>query len=602
MTPSALQTWTARSQPRGDERLRSGPITRFPARPSRAAFAEFNSLSQGTTDTAVFHYQVQDALGADTSNTLTLTINGANDPPILSPDAGSPHALTELAGTTGSNTPDQVSGTQSFTDVDQNDTHTASASLDSVTWSGGSTIPSDTATQLATAMSDSISLDGTSGTLAWQFALADKYVDFLATGETLKVVYDVTVTDNHGASSSQPVTIDFTGTNDTPFVVTASSVLANSITELPNVTGSSAVDSTSGAIAFDDPDLNDRPTAAINAAGETLTWQDSTHDYTSQLTAAQISLFESAFTISAEAGNTNTGNIDWNYAVVDKNLDFLAQGESLTLTVPVTIDDHHGGVISQNVVVTMNGSNDNPIAEPDSNGTAKHSTLSVSAAAGVLANDTDPDVHDQGHLFVSAVDGSALDVGQSVAGTYGSLTLSPDGSYVYTPNKGGLPPHIVAQDTFDYTVADGHGGTDNSTLSVIVFDPGVQYQSGMNTTLTGGNGRQVLDGSAGGDLLIGGNAADVLVGGNGDTMTGGRGPDTFLFRPNFGTNTITDFDIHNDTIQFDKSIFNLVSAIAGFTSDSASGAVINDGHGDTVTLAGVTAAQLAANPGVFRLA
>jgi Ca2+-binding RTX toxin-like protein len=124
----------------------------------------------------------------------------------------------------------------------------------------------------------------------------------------------------------------------------------------------------------------------------------------------------------------------------------------------------------------------------------------------------------------------------------------------------------------------------------------------MNTTLNGGNGKNVLDGSAGGDVLIGGNGADILIGGNGDTLTGGNGPGTFLFRPNFGTNTIADFDIHNDTIQFDKSIFQLVSAITAHTSDSGAGAVINDGHGDSVTLAGVTAAQLAAHPGDFRLA
>jgi VCBS repeat-containing protein len=109
-----------------------------------SAFSKFDSLSEGTTDTAVFHYQVQDALGASPRNTLTLTINGANDPPILSADAGSPHPLTELAGTTGSNSLDQVSGTLSFTDVYVNDTHTASASLDSATWSGGATVPSAT--------------------------------------------------------------------------------------------------------------------------------------------------------------------------------------------------------------------------------------------------------------------------------------------------------------------------------------------------------------------------------------------------------------------------------------------------------------------------
>jgi VCBS repeat-containing protein len=554
-------------------------------------FAKFNSLSAGSTDKVVFGYDVQDFLGADTHNTLTVTINGLNDAPALAADTGSPHPLTELSGTTSSASLDGVSGTLSFTDVDIGDTHGASASLLSLVWSGGIT-PSASQTALASAMSDSIKVDGTTGSLGWQFSLADKNVDFLAANETLTATYDVTVTDNNSASSTEQVAVIFTGTNDTPMVDAASSVLANATSELPNVTNSSAVDSTSGVVAFSDPDLNDRPTAAINTAGETVTWQDATHNYTSELTPAQIALLEASVSISAEAGNTNTGNIDWHYDIVDKNLDFLGGGESLTVTAPIVINDHNGGVISQNIVVTINGANDDPIAAADSNGTSKKSTVSVSAVNGLLANDTDPDAHDQGHLFVGAVDGLATNVGHTVAGTYGSVNINADGSYVYEANKGGLPSKIVAQDTFNYTVADGHGGTDISTLSVIVSNPGVNYLAGANTTLHGGNGSNVLDGAAGHDVLIGGNGADVLVGGIGDTLTGGNGPDTFLFRPDFGINTVTDFDFHNDAIQLDKSIFSSVADLLSHTTDTAGGAVITDTHGDSIALMHVTLAQL----------
>ena len=145
-------------------------------------------------------------------------------------------------------------------------------------------------------------------------------------------------------------------------------------------------------------------------------------------------------------------------------------------------------------------------------------------------------------------------------------------------------------------------GPQISALSIVVFNPGVSYQSGINTILNGSNGPDVLDGSFGHDVLSGGNGPDVMIGGNGDILTGGNGPDTILFRPGFGPNTITDFDVSNDVIQFDKSIFQLVSAIAAHTLESAAGAVINDGHGDSVTLAGVSAAQLSANPSVFHLA
>jgi len=70
------------------------------------------------------------------------------------------------------------------------------------------------------------------------------------------------------------------------------------------------------------------------------------------------------------------------------------------------------------------------------------------------------------------VNGSAANIGVAIGGTYGSLTLNLDGSYTYAAYKGSLPAKIVAQDTFDYTVSDGHGGSDTSTLSMVVFNRG----------------------------------------------------------------------------------------------------------------------------------
>src|SRR6185437_7766151 len=54
-----------------------------------AGFAQFNSLTQGVDDTAVFGFDVEDFLGADSHNTLTLTVHGLNDPPVANPDVGS---------------------------------------------------------------------------------------------------------------------------------------------------------------------------------------------------------------------------------------------------------------------------------------------------------------------------------------------------------------------------------------------------------------------------------------------------------------------------------------------------------------------------------
>src|SRR4029078_10563991 len=109
----------------------------------------------------------------------------------------------------------------------------------------------------------------------------------------------------------------------------------------------------------------------------------------------------------------------------------------------------------------------------------------------------------------------------------------------------------------------------------------------IHTTLNGGSGPDVVDGFAGHDIVLGGNGPDVLIGGDGDILTGGKGPDTFLFRPDFGVNSITDFNTHFDNIQFDKSIFaSAADMLANYTTDTPGGAVINDGLGDTVTLLG----------------
>jgi len=68
--------------------------------------------------------------------------------------------------------------------------------------------------------------------------------------------------------------------------------------------------------------------------------------------------------------------------------------------------------------------------------------------------------------------------------------------------------------------------------------------------LYGGSGDDVLKGGAGDDLLQGGSGDDVLKGGSGDDildggtgddkLTGGSGDDTFVFKANFGEDTITD--------------------------------------------------------------
>lgn len=54
----------------------------------------------------------------------------------------------------------------------------------------------------------------------------------------------------------------------------------------------------------------------------------------------------------------------------------------------------------------------------------------------------------------------------------------------------------VTEDLFNYTVSNGHGGTADATLAVLITSPNDIYKTGVSgTTLRGGSGNYVLDGS-----------------------------------------------------------------------------------------------------------
>jgi len=104
----------------------------------------------------------------------------------------------------------------------------------------------------------------------------------------------------------------------------------------------------------------------------------------------------------------------------------------------------------------------------------------------------------------------------------------------------------------------------------------------------------VLDGGAGNDVLIAQRGETVLIGGPGDTLTGGKGGDTFVFAANFGQNTITNFNTHNDTIQLDRSEFADFHAVLAAAHQNGADTVIAHGT-DQITLTGVQLASLHAS-------
>ncbi|HWS87485.1 MAG TPA: Ig-like domain-containing protein [Pyrinomonadaceae bacterium] len=118
-----------------------------------------------------------------------------------------------------------------------------------------------------------------------------------------------------------------------------------------------------------------------------------------------------------------------------------------------TVTDGHGNTASATVNVNVANVNDAPAALSDNYSMSQDTVLNV-PAAGVLANDSD-------------LDGDGLTAAY-VAGNgphNGTVTVSPDGSFEYTPNPG-----FTGLDTFDYVAGDGTENSNVATVTVKVND------------------------------------------------------------------------------------------------------------------------------------
>ncbi len=94
-----------------------------------------------------------------------------------------------------------------------------------------------------------------------------------------------------------------------------------------------------------------------------------------------------------------------------------------------------------------------PIANDDIASTDEDAVLMVSAANGLLLNDSDPD-NDSLTVITSPI----------TEPTNGLLILSADGSFSYTPNA-----NYAGVDSFIYTISDGNGGSAQATVSITVI-------------------------------------------------------------------------------------------------------------------------------------
>src|SRR5258705_1229605 len=190
---------------------------------------------------------------------VTVTLVGTNDTPVIT--AANNGAVTEDATTPNLST----TGTITFADVDKIDTHSVSAVADAGNTLGGTLTP--VVTTDATG--------GVAGTVTWTYTVADNATDYLAVGQTATEKFTVTVSDRHGGTASQLVTITINGTNEAPTISAHTNAAVAEDATTPNL-------STTGTTTFADGEkiaTHSVPAVADagNTPGRTLTPVATTH-------------------------------------------------------------------------------------------------------------------------------------------------------------------------------------------------------------------------------------------------------------------------------------------------------------------------------------
>ncbi|MEH2558822.1 VCBS repeat-containing protein [Bradyrhizobium algeriense] len=468
--------------------------------------SKFDFIAKGERLTLNYVAQVDDGHGGVISTPITVSIHGAdvvvtgtNDLPTIATTSA---AFAEFSSAsqpnpTGSNALHVAAGTISFTDVDLTDRPVASTAFTAFTYLNASSIDVTsqlTAKQLAAiaAVDEPLTVvqnsgNTNNGSASWSYSVADSAFDFLADGEILNLTYTATVNDGHGGVVTKPITITVTGSNDTAQII--SDLQAATISEVADTHGSTTPDTASGMIKFIDADLTDTHAvkiASVHASG-----------VTTGLANGTVQLSWLSLGPLADSTDGKTGSKSWSFSAPDSYFDYLADGETVTLTYTVEVDDHHGGVTSQDVIVTVNGSNDAPeIADIAKQGISEQ-TDTAPLTTTISVTFTDRDLSDVGHTAAitgaaasGTTTGLALDEAALVAlVTRGTVTKAAGSS------SGSVDLSFSAASTaFDY-LAETESVTLTYTVAINDGDSGITSQT-FTITVTGTNDAPVLTASA----------------------------------------------------------------------------------------------------------
>ncbi len=384
--------------------------------------AALQYLAEGEELTQTYTVTIDDGEGGTVDQVVTITITGTNDAPTIAA-AVETGSVTEDGTTT-------ASGTIDFEDVDLADAHSVDFVAGGAGYLGAFSVNVD----------DASTGDG-SGQVGWDFSVDNAALQYLAAGQTLTQKYDVTINDGHGGTAVQTVTVTITGTNDAPTI--AAAVETGSVTEDGTTTAS-------GTIDFEDVDLADAHSVDFVAGGAG---------------------YLGTFSVNVDDASTGdgSGQVGWDFSVDNAALQYLAEGEELTQTYTVTIDDGEGGTVDQVVTITITGTNDAPTIA------AAVETGSVTEDGTTTASGT-IDFED-----VDLADAHSVDFVAGGAGYLGTFSVNVDDAstgdgsgqvgWDFSVDNAALQYLAEGEEltqTYTVTIDDGEGGTVDQVVTITI--------------------------------------------------------------------------------------------------------------------------------------
>jgi T1SS-143 domain-containing protein len=407
-------------------------------------------LAPGDSIVQVYDVTVDDGQGGTLIRPITVTIQGTNDAPTITADFG---ILVEDAAPVLT-----TSGDLNLTPGVDDITQTLSVSPQAPDYLGDLTV----------------NPDGT-----WDFSVDTTLpeIQYLAPGESLVQVYNITVDDGQGGTMTQPITIVIQGTEDLPSIgvpesttVHENDLPAGSDTTKEPVQVSGSLDSAYGGdgvgeMAFDSiqSGLNG---LGLTSGGQPLVYAVS-GDGSSVTATAGIggpTVFQVVLSNVNEPG-TYTFTLHEPLDHTGSNLEFV------DLPFDFKVSDRDGDVVSDTFSVRVE--DDVPLADDyissPVEGTSTAGNVFTDSTAGQAGADN-------GEIVDVTFGGTTLAVSEGSPAVFdtpnGTMTVSADGSwsFVTDPALDHDAPGFEPTETFTYTLEDRDGDTASGQVAITALD------------------------------------------------------------------------------------------------------------------------------------